>query len=152
MLHNLAILSWRSGCVDYHVTLSQLEGEGGMVRELWRSNDLPALWRWHLTSHWKIASVLVFIVETIFPPLSQNTEMGGECGKIFEWIGNFPETENTIDRPSWKVGTATNSQLNLDFLLISSNNVINHLNNGSLVPDLILARKQRFIIRELQTL
>lgn len=44
--------------------------------------------------------MLVFIVETIFPPLSQNTERGGECGKIFEWIGNFPEPENAIDRPS----------------------------------------------------
>lgn len=39
----------------------------------------------------EIASVLVFIVKTIFPPLSQNTKMGGECREIFEGIGNFPE-------------------------------------------------------------
>lgn len=48
----------------------------------------------------KIASVIVFLVETVFPPLSQNIEMDGECGKIFEWIGNFPEPENAIDRAS----------------------------------------------------
>lgn len=150
MLHNLTIVSWRSGCVDYHVTLSLLKGEGGMVRELWRSNDLPCL---KVTFDITLKNCFSTCIYSwvYFSPLSQNTEMGGECGKIFEWIGNFPEPENAIDRPSWKVGTATNSQLNLDFLLISSSNVINHLNNGSLVPDLILARKQRFIIRELQT-
>lgn len=43
----------------------------------------------------ELASVLVFIAETILPPLSQNTKIGEECGEIFEWIGNFPEPEKT---------------------------------------------------------
>lgn len=65
-----------------------------------------------MTSDREIASVLVFIVETIFPPVSQNTKMGGECGEIFEWIGNFPESEKTFfqGKGIGLVGIATNSQ------------------------------------------
>ena len=67
----------------------------------------------------EIASVLVFVVETVFPLLFQNTKMSGECGEIFEGIGTFPEPEKTcfqgkgitsstfIREP---VGTASNSQ------------------------------------------
>lgn len=85
--------------------------------------------------------------------------MGGDCGKIFEWIENFPEPEKTcfqgkkIILSTFIRGPVPNSQkvLNLGFLLILCDSIITHLNDG-FWPNNLSMKAEILIIREPQTL
>lgn len=123
--YNVTILSWRLDIKSSTSCLCWKGEEGGLVRGLWRRNNLHAVGRWHLTSD---REKLLQYLRLYFPRYLKIVKMGGECGEIFEGIGNCPEpekvcfqgkgiTSSTFIREP--MGTATNSQkvLNLGFLL-----------------------------------